>query len=253
MPLDQNNSRTSNSSGRRRSGLLNDSLTSRNNLYETLELTKGASEDDIKRAYRRLALKYHPDKNRNNEESNKKFQEINYANSILSNPSKRRIYDEYGEMGLKMVDQLGEERVTFLLKPWLKWAICSIFLLTCGCFGCFCCCCFCFQCCCNFCCGKCKPKHMEGENPFGECEPEEVIVVSTQPQAGDSAQFTNTTHFTIVCEQPSMPNPGLAAGSMESQPHRFEPPPPYSPPSPNSPLSATAQVQNPAPNYGSTN
>uniref|UniRef100_A0A915PAW5 J domain-containing protein n=1 Tax=Meloidogyne floridensis TaxID=298350 RepID=A0A915PAW5_9BILA len=114
--------RSSSSENRRSTGagFLNDSLTKKGNLYEILGLTKNATDDDIKRAYRRLALKYHPDKNQNNEDFNKKFQEINYANTILSNPSKRRIYDEYGDMGLKMADQLGEDHINIMLKPWLK-------------------------------------------------------------------------------------------------------------------------------------
>uniref|UniRef100_A0A915M7C7 J domain-containing protein n=1 Tax=Meloidogyne javanica TaxID=6303 RepID=A0A915M7C7_MELJA len=104
--------RSSSSENRRSTGagFLNDSLTKKGNLYEILGLTKNATDDDIKRAYRRLALKYHPDKNQNNEDFNKKFQEINYANTILSNPSKRRIYDEYGDMGLKTVFDTGDDK-----------------------------------------------------------------------------------------------------------------------------------------------
>ncbi|KAI1733014.1 dnaJ domain-containing protein [Ditylenchus destructor] len=142
-----------------------DSSSKRKNLYDILEIEKGASDDDIKRAYRKLALKYHPDKNLEGDQSKTdRFKEINYANAIISNPEKRKIYDEYGEVGLKMMEQLGEERMIFFSKPWLKWVVCSIFVLTCGCFGCF-CCCFCgFQCCCNFCCGKFKPKEFDVDN-----------------------------------------------------------------------------------------
>ncbi|KAL2934833.1 DnaJ protein ERDJ3B [Bienertia sinuspersici] len=69
--------------------------------YDVLQVPKGASEDQIKRAYRKLALKYHPDKNQGNEEANKKFAEINNAYEILSDSEKRSIYDRYGEEGLK--------------------------------------------------------------------------------------------------------------------------------------------------------
>ncbi|GFZ13785.1 DNAJ heat shock family protein [Actinidia rufa] len=62
--------------------------------YDVLQVPRGASDEQIKRAYRKLALKYHPDKNQGNEEANKKFAEI-------SNGEKRGIYDRYGEEGLK--------------------------------------------------------------------------------------------------------------------------------------------------------
>ncbi|GAB2282221.1 DnaJ protein erdj3b [Dionaea muscipula] len=69
--------------------------------YDILQVPKGASEEQIKRAYRKLALKYHPDKNQGNEEANKKFAEINNAYEVLSDGEKRNIYDKYGEEGLK--------------------------------------------------------------------------------------------------------------------------------------------------------
>ncbi|KAK8965694.1 hypothetical protein KSP40_PGU013027 [Platanthera guangdongensis] len=69
--------------------------------YEVLQVPKGAPEEQIKRAYRKLALKYHPDKNQGNEEANKRFAEINNAYEVLTDPEKRGIYDRYGEEGLK--------------------------------------------------------------------------------------------------------------------------------------------------------
>ncbi|XP_010268041.1 PREDICTED: dnaJ protein ERDJ3B [Nelumbo nucifera] len=69
--------------------------------YDILQVQKGASDEQIKRAYRKLALKYHPDKNQGNEEANKKFAEINNAYEVLSDREKRNIYDRYGEEGLK--------------------------------------------------------------------------------------------------------------------------------------------------------
>lgn len=65
--------------------------------YNVLGLSKNASEDDIKKAYRKLARKYHPDLNPNDESAQKKFQQINEANEVLSDPEKRKKYDEYGE------------------------------------------------------------------------------------------------------------------------------------------------------------
>ena len=65
--------------------------------YKTLGVEKNATEDEIKKAYRKLARKYHPDLNPNDVEANKKFQQINEANEVLSDPAKRKKYDAYGE------------------------------------------------------------------------------------------------------------------------------------------------------------
>lgn len=65
--------------------------------YKTLEIGKSASADDIKKAYRKLARKYHPDMNPDDKEAEKKFKELNEANEVLSNPENRAKYDKYGE------------------------------------------------------------------------------------------------------------------------------------------------------------
>lgn len=65
--------------------------------YKALGIDKKASQDDIKKAYRKLARKYHPDLNPNDKEANKQFQQINEANEALGDPVKRKKYDEYGE------------------------------------------------------------------------------------------------------------------------------------------------------------
>lgn len=64
--------------------------------YEALGIQKGASEDEIKRAFRKLAIKYHPDKNQGNKEAEDKFKEINEAYQVLSDPEKKARYDQYG-------------------------------------------------------------------------------------------------------------------------------------------------------------
>lgn len=65
--------------------------------YKILEIDKNATADDIKKAYRRLARKLHPDLNPNDKEAHKKFQQINEANEVLSDPEKRKKYDQYGK------------------------------------------------------------------------------------------------------------------------------------------------------------
>lgn len=71
---------------------------------------------------RKLALKYHPDKNPDNPEAADKFKEINNAHAILTDATKRNIYDKYGSLGLYVAEQFGEENVNtyFVLSSW--WA-----------------------------------------------------------------------------------------------------------------------------------
>jgi curved DNA-binding protein len=65
--------------------------------YTTLGVSKSASQDEIKKAYRKLALKYHPDRTKGDKEAEKKFKEVNEANDVLSDPEKRKKYDRLGE------------------------------------------------------------------------------------------------------------------------------------------------------------
>lgn len=65
--------------------------------YKVLELDKSASQSDIKKAYRKLARKYHPDLNPNDTSAQKKFQQINEAHEVLSDPEKRKKYDQHGK------------------------------------------------------------------------------------------------------------------------------------------------------------
>ena len=72
------------------------------NYYDILGVSKDADAATLKRAYRKLAMKWHPDKNKDNvEQAQAKFQEISEAYDVLSDPEKRKIYDQFGEEGLK--------------------------------------------------------------------------------------------------------------------------------------------------------
>lgn len=77
--------------------------------YKVLGLNKNASFDDIKKAYRKLARKHHPDLNPNDKASEKRFKEINEANEVLSDPEKRKKYDQYGK-DWKHADQFEQAR-----------------------------------------------------------------------------------------------------------------------------------------------
>ncbi len=68
--------------------------------YKVLGVEKGASEDEMKKAYRKLAMKYHPDKNPGDKESERKFKELSAAYDVLKDPEKRAMYDRYGEAGV---------------------------------------------------------------------------------------------------------------------------------------------------------
>lgn len=138
--------------------------TTGESLYLTLGIQKEATPEDIKKTYRKLALKYHPDKNPNNPEAAEKFKELNHAHRILSDQTKRNIYDTYGSLGLYIAEQFGEENVNTYFLVNSGW--CKALFLFCGVatlcyFGCCCCCC-----CCNFCCGKCKPRPPEDSGDY---------------------------------------------------------------------------------------
>ena len=64
--------------------------------YEVLGVDKNASEDDIKKAYRKIAIKYHPDRNPGNKEAEEKFKEAAEAYDVLHDPQKRQQYDQFG-------------------------------------------------------------------------------------------------------------------------------------------------------------
>lgn len=75
-------------------------MSDKRDYYEVLGVAKGASADEIKSAYRKLAMKYHPDRNPGDESAKAKFQEASEAYEVLSNPEKRQRYDQFGHQGV---------------------------------------------------------------------------------------------------------------------------------------------------------
>lgn len=72
-------------------------LAAERNFYKILDIKKNASPADIKKAYRKESLKWHPDKNQDNKEATEKFTDVAAAYEVLSDPEKRRKYDKCGE------------------------------------------------------------------------------------------------------------------------------------------------------------
>ncbi|KAG5867444.1 hypothetical protein JTB14_034498 [Gonioctena quinquepunctata] len=178
--------------------------TQGDSLYEVLALPKTATNEEIKKTYRRLALKYHPDKNPNNPEAADKFKEVNRAHSILSDATKRNIYDNYGSLGLYIAEQFGEENVNAYFVVTSTW--CKALFFFCGIItGCYCCCCLC--CCCNFCCGKCKPRPPEDTGDYHTLNRDQGPSsaqgpVTTQPGRGDDGSEEDRAGSPIT-SQPS--------------------------------------------------
>lgn len=74
----------------------------KNDYYDVLGVPRNAGTDEIKKAYRKLAMKYHPDHNQSDPEAEEKFKEASEAYSVLGNAEKRKVYDQYGHDGLRM-------------------------------------------------------------------------------------------------------------------------------------------------------
>ena len=79
--------------------------------YSVLEIESGASEDEVKTAYRKLAMRFHPDRNSGSAEAEEKFKQITEAYDVLRDPNKRAAYDRYGEAGLRGAGSAGFHHV----------------------------------------------------------------------------------------------------------------------------------------------
>ena len=194
--------------------------TAGDSLYQILEIPKTATPEEIKKTYRKLALKYHPDKNPNNPEAAEKFKEINRAHAILTDLTKRNIYDNYGSLGLYVAEQFGEENVNAYFV--LTSGSCKALVLFCGLItACYCCCCCCA--CCNFCCGKCKPTPPESSGAYQNLQRDqnpEVDVVTNQPRSLAKEDESDDEAIT------AQPQSGPQNNSTNQQPIFAMPPPP---------------------------
>ncbi len=82
-------------------------MVAKKDYYEALGVARGASDDELKKAYRRLAMKYHPDRNQDSVESESKFKEVKEAYAILSDAQKRSAYDQFGHAGVDQNSGVG--------------------------------------------------------------------------------------------------------------------------------------------------
>src|SRR6185503_7252031 len=79
-------------------------MAQREDYYKILGVKRGATQDEIRKAYRRLARKYHPDVNPGDKAAEEKFKQLSEANDVLSDPKKREVYDQYGSYSDNMRD-----------------------------------------------------------------------------------------------------------------------------------------------------
>ena len=97
-------------------------MAAKRDFYEVLGVSKTASDAEIKKAYRKLAKKYHPDSNPNDAVAAERFKEINEAYDVLSDPEKKKLYDQFGAAAFEAGSEGGSRRIWWLWRlPWRFW------------------------------------------------------------------------------------------------------------------------------------
>ena len=105
-------------------------MAEKRDYYEVLEVTKTATVEEIKKAYRKKAIQYHPDKNPGDKEAEEKFKEAAEAYDVLSNPEKRSRYDQFGHAGVSGAAGNGVAVRRFQWRKHVKWMTFSLCLAT---------------------------------------------------------------------------------------------------------------------------
>ena len=103
-------------------------MAEKRDYYEVLEVTKTATVEEIKKAYRKKAIQYHPDKNPGDKEAEEKFKEAAEAYDVLSNPDKRSRYDQFGHAGVAVRRATEVRSVVSVAKEclWMISSPCSV-------------------------------------------------------------------------------------------------------------------------------